>query len=164
MALNDAKLGLKKWLQDVTKLTVIFADQAAPRPSVLPYCTLRVDTVTPLGGQDEMQSALGTGKQRTYGVRDATVLVEIIGPGAYAKLEAAEATLSLPTKRETLWAGYGVSVIDTLSLVNATELLETEFEERAQMELRIYYAIEAEDETGLIEQVEINQEVIDITT
>ncbi|NIQ92379.1 MAG: hypothetical protein GWN93_26735 [Deltaproteobacteria bacterium] len=164
MGLNDVRLGLKRWLQKEIGATVIFAEQGAPRPSSFPYGSLRIQSINQVGGDDALRDVDAQGKQKTYGVRSAVFGVAVYGPGATALLEKALGSLHKPTVREELYYTYGISAIDDEGIINLTELLETDWEERAQMDLMVMYAIEQEDDVGLIEKVEINDVIYDITT
>lgn len=164
MSLNTVKLGLKKWLQETIYKTVIFAEQASPRPSKLPYGIIRIDSIDILGGQDWVKPADASGNQVVTGDREVTANIEIYGPGAHNLMETAQLSLGRPTVQENLWVTYGISIVDIEPIVNLNEVLETEWEERAQMNIMFYYRIQTTDEVGLIEQVEINDEIIDIST
>jgi hypothetical protein len=161
---NSVKLGMKRWLQKETGLTVIFAEQAAPRPEKQPYATIRVDSLTPLGGMDESFPVNASGVIPMKGTRQITVTCEIIGNGATNLMERAQASLSKASWVEWFHGDYEISIVDAGAVNNLTGLLETEWEERAQMDVLVYYPYEQEDDVGLIETVEINGEYYDIST
>jgi len=161
---NTVKLAMKRWLQKETGLTVIFAEQAAPRPDKIPYATIRVDSLMTLGGSDELLPVDVTGVISMKGTRQLTVTCEIIGNGAYNLTEKALGSLSKTSVVERLESEYDMAIIDVGSIVNLTGLLETEWEERTQLDVLVAYAYEQDDDVGLIESVEINEEILDIST
>lgn len=54
-------------------------------------------------------------------------------------IEKAQISLSKPTVNEDLWCNYGISVMQNLLTANATQVLETEWEERAVGDVLLNY-------------------------
>lgn len=158
---------LHEWATRSTGLAparVVWEAQGGPRPAH-PFASLRLDTASSPGSE-----------QRT---RDADAPV----PGAEIVLEAieqAEATVTLQVFTETTTAGggsafalatrarnalgldsyvenldaAGVAVISRGSVQNLTGVLETKFEGRASLDVRVRFVDGAEDLTTWIETVE----------
>lgn len=162
MSLDNIKLGIKKWIQGELKLTVMFAEQSGPRPSKLPYVTIRLDSPTALGGADEQGELDDDGNVEVRGHRTLTVALDTYGPGALSIMETLQQSLGKVSVLDILSEEYGLAVIDTMPIQNLTALLETEFEERAHMDLIVGYAKAMTDHVGIIEHVEINDKIIDI--
>ena len=163
MSLSDIKLGLKRWMAGELGFTVIFADQDGPQPIPKPYATIRLDTQAAVGGE-EQGAVNGGGIVTVKGHRRRTAMLEIIGPNALSHMETIRDSLGKVTVLGTLYGTCGVSVIDSGTIQNLTQLLETKHEERASLDLILAYATEIEDEVGVIEHVEINENIIDIET
>lgn len=162
MSLDTMKLGIKKWIQNELKLTVIYAEQSGPRPSKLPYVTIRLDSPTALGGADEQGELDDDGNVEIRGHRTMTVSIDIYGESAMSHMEALQISLGKVSVLDSLGEEYGIAVIDSLPIQNLTALLETKYEERAHMDVIIGYAKKVTDAVGIIEHVEINEQVIDI--
>lgn len=151
---------LHAWLKGATGVTCIWAEQSGPQPKP-PYCTLRIDGPRRLGGADELrQEADGHDvRQLAAGQRELTVQCQAFTAGmngqatARELLTKAQARLSLPAVQEQL-ADVGLSVIDEGNVQNVSTVLETKWQGRAALDVRIGCADSAEDRVGSIESVE----------
>jgi len=157
------KLGFKKWLNEETGIPFIFEEQATPRPSVRPYGTIRIMDQSQVGGDDSRSGVSALGIQTSKGVREGVISLNIYGDDALEKMSIARDSMFKETTHDKLYVTYGVSVTSSENIQNLTGLLETDFEERAQMDVNILYARESTDDVGLIEHVAIEGEANGIT-
>jgi hypothetical protein len=152
------KLSMKKWLNEELGFTWIFEEQAQSRPSVRPYGTIRIMSSEQVGGDDYKNPVDSQGNRILKGVRRGIISLNIYGPSAVEKMMIARDSMFKVSNIDKLWNTYGISTLSTGNLQNLTGLLETDFEERAQMDVNILFARNISDETGLIEHVEITGE------
>jgi hypothetical protein len=145
------------WLEAATSETVIFAEQGKPRPST-PYLTAKVGNIVSFG-QDDRRGMTDPGAPsyatQTYrGDREINVSVQAFGSGAMDLARAAANALRTETTRAQL-ATAGLCHRGVVPAVNElTELLETDFEERAQFDATLAFGEEYTDTVPLIEDVE----------
>lgn len=131
---------------------VIWADQNAPRPA-LPYWTLRLQTQASLGTPDYSQGVTAGGVQTVDGVREETLQVQRLGPGAFdrvAQLRDDLGRLSILAA----WQAVGLAVFRTGDVQNAPFKLDGEqLEPRAALDLFLRYNARTLDTVGAIETV-----------
>lgn len=145
------------WVSVATGATVIFVDQNKPRPAT-PYLTVRVGTVTSFG-HDERRGMTDPGApelaEQTYrGDREVTVSIQAFGTGAMDLARAAARALGTETTRAQL-AASGLCHRGIIPTVNElTQLLETDFEQRAQFDATLAFGKDYTDDVALIETVE----------
>lgn len=142
-------------------VTVIFANQNAPRPDK-PYATILIVSNVALGGRDEQRSTDSDGIMTLTGLRRMTLSINIFGEGALDYMEQARNSLNKQTVLDDFFWADDIAIINKGEIQNLTLLLETIYEPRAQMNLTIGYAQEYYDDVGFIESVEVNDEIIDI--
>lgn len=163
------KDGVYQWLSSELTVaawggTVIFADQAAPRPAE-PYATIRINAGVPVGN-DELREVQEVGPDviGSYrGQRTATVSLNIFGTNAVQLMRTARMSLAKQSVLDTLYNDHDLSVIDAGEILNMTDLLETRFQKRAQMDVIIGFAESIDDNLGAIEKVELNEKTIEVT-
>lgn len=162
--LSDIQKGLQQWVSKELKITTIFQEQYEVRPQATPYATIRLGIIGRYGFMDESSGLDDQGIVKVDGHRNSLVRVDVNGQGAMELALQLQASLSKVTVLSSLWNDYGISILDRGSVVNIEELLETKGLERAVLEIRIGYAVQYEENQGLIEHVEIetkyNDEVI----
>ena len=159
---EDIKLGLKEWINNEIFVTVVFSENSDVRPSRLPYATIRFDTQNSYGIRDEQKQVNDEGIVEIRGHRSLTVDINMYGSGSIQKMEDLKSSLSKETVLSNLNDKYGIAILDKGAIQNLSTLMETKYEERAQMDVLIGYATSIEDEVGIIERVEINEEIIDL--
>ena len=152
---------LHAWLKAATGVTCIWAEQSGPQPKP-PYCTLRIDGPRRLGGADELRQD-GDGddvRQLAVGQRELTVECQAFtsrttgSATARELLTKAQVQLSLPSVHER-FSEVGLSVIDEGDVQNVSTVLETKWQGRAALDVRIGCADSAEERVGSIESVEL---------
>lgn len=139
-----------KWLRRVTRLTVIDERQGKPRPQ-LPYVAFDISNAsTRVGAIDETRAS---GESfSNHGLRTAIVSIDIIGPGALDAMAHLQQCLDLPEAVEEFGIA-GVSHIGEDGPNDLSGLMETTYQERSQLDLRIMYGFEIESTVGPIESV-----------
>ncbi|HCU25440.1 MAG TPA: hypothetical protein DF383_10525 [Deltaproteobacteria bacterium] len=160
---TQIKTAFQEWLsQEAAGLTsVIFADQAAPRPPK-PYGTVRLGVQRALGLRDEFRELDDLGIAEYLGQREMTVALNIYGPGALEQMHQAQASLSKQSVLDRFIGTYGIAILDAGDITNLTSFLEVSDEERAMMEVRIGYSVSTNDDVGWIETVEVNDQIVEI--
>lgn len=143
-------------LTEAAAVTVIYADQAAPRPNY-PYAVLRLESIVKVGW-DELRS-LDNNNVATYGgQRRGTVSVDYFGADPVQELSKATNALERQTILD-LFADNGIAIQEKNEVLNLTRVLETEFEQRASFDFFIGFADNYEDDLGIIESVEVEGEM-----
>jgi len=138
---------------------LIFADQNAPRP-VLPYWTMRLQSVRKLGLDHHSQGVTAGGDETVYGVREATVNVQYIGTGAVLKCMTLRDDLARTTAQDQ-WLANDISCFNTGEVQNIPELLDSsQLESRASLDLFIRFGATLTDNVGAIETVTANGEYV----
>ena len=163
MTIAELKTAVWEWLDEQLDdlEEVIFGDQTAPQPPK-PYATIRLLTVTKLGLSDELLPTISSGGVQTIKAqRTAAFQIQFFGEDALQFAEDAKASLQKPSVLEDLFYAKGLAVIDDATVTNITALLETEFEDRAQLDVVFGYASTDTDDVGLIETVEVENDDFD---
>lgn len=155
MEFAPIKDALYTWFKKTSGLdSVIWADQDGPRPA-RPYATLRLITgAVKLGGQDNLR-VNESGVFYLNGPREITVSINVMGVSALDILTTARDSLDDPSVIDDLEAD-GIAIIEDGSPQNITELLETGFEERAQMDLKIGFQAERDSTAVVVTKISLN--------
>lgn len=141
-------------IQEPLKVTVIENHQTSPRPAKpYAYFMLGVETTYPL--EDDYLGFDEDGFSRRAGMRAITVQVQAIGPGALQYIRDARRALQYKSVRDELYHDSGLAFIEPLGIQNLTGFLETETEERAQLDVRFGHSEEYLEEENWIETAEI---------
>lgn len=165
---------LRTWFKRESGLNVIIADQGTPRPA-RPYASIRfVVAGQRLGNSvDETRIAFipavldnpGTPlvnearaayhEATTTGMRSATASLNIFGPSAQSLMAKVRDSLDRPDVIEEFDIAE-ISHIGEGNIQDLTALEETEYLERAQMDLNIGFVAESVKEIGIIESAEVS--------
>lgn len=138
---------------------VIWMRQNVHRPP-RPYVGLDARTFVPVG-QDGFEQTDDTGVRAVGGDREITLAIHAFGvPGPTASLSGISMCSTLQLTLQTaacrmLFEEGGFVFVDTLAIQDLTQLRETQFEGRAQMDLRIRLRAEIEEDVGYISAVEV---------
>lgn len=150
---------------------IIWADQNLPQPGY-PYVTLKRDAITKVNGTDETRFttdlAQPAGQEiglETVGVREFTLSVnafvdEKTGSNdpncdAMAILGLLQVSLGQLSIKEKLCLA-GMSVIEELSVVDLSQVVNDEMISRAAMDVRFRAAFSCVERTGYIDTVQID--------
>lgn len=158
----DVQDAIYNWLSaELAPSTVMFADQDAPQPAVRPYATIKVLNVNRIGNNDIQGAPDGTGIATIKGHREATVSIQTFGPGAIQLLVDAQDSLNKWSVQQALRESGNIVFVSDEGIVNVSDLLETEIEERAALDMIFRYATESTDDVGFIQFVELENEIDD---
>jgi len=156
------KTALQAWLvADVASLDdahVIFQNQADPRPKTTPYATIFVPTRIPVGQEHEYGFGTDPGApayvpRKMAGDRKMTASIQLFGTGAMDLAAEAAESLNKQTTCDIFYAA-GLAPVAGLPTVNAIpQLLETEYEERAQFDAEFLFIDTYTDDQPVIERV-----------
>lgn len=144
---------LFNWIKNEISIPVILANQKAARPP-RPYAVLNVFTSSAeMGGMDQ-QRTNSAGLVVTSGLRRLTASINVLGPNALDLVTKVRDSLDRPDIIE-LFELNGIAELDRGAVADLTELEETEYEERGQMDITIAYTSESSVNVGTIETVQI---------
>lgn len=158
-------------LQPAKQITVIFADQTAPRPAY-PYATIRLQSSRRVGFEEFRGIDESTKLASWYGLRVATVAINFFNEKAAAGLnslalqEISKAYFSLTKNivNEKL-SEAGIAIIDRNPIQNLTDFLETISEDRAFFDFFIGLSELEFENVGSIQKVNaqgtVSNEVFD---
>lgn len=142
---------------------VIYADQNAPRPSntaAAPpgYVTIRMDAWRKRGLRDPngpiLQLDTDVFAERLVGDREFVAAFAAFGPGANQALQTLETCLDHQGTLDTLRAA-DLAVVEVLAVQNLSGLYDSQFQERALLEVRFRTHSEVEDRNvSYIEEVQ----------
>src|SRR5262249_29311933 len=140
---SEIEDALHAWLKAATGVTCIWAEQSGPQPKP-PYCTLRIDGPRRLGGADEIRQAADCRgvRQSAGGPRQLTPQCQAYTAGTNGRATArelltkAQLQLALPSVRDRL-SEVGLSVIDEGNVQNVSTVLETKWQGRAALDVRL---------------------------
>lgn len=157
MDLDAIKAALYTWFKREAGLTeVIFPRQGKPRPK-LPYGIVDfLDGAARVGGSDELRRNEDDDGFELTGLRTAVVTLDIYGVGANSTMSRVRDSIGRPDVIEEMNAA-GFSVWSETTPTDLTEIEDTKYPERSQMELTISYAVTRETTVVEVEQVEVTQ-------
>lgn len=142
---------LYDWVNIFTGQNVIWLNQNSPRPD-RPYLTLYKSTLLPIGHDFESNVNIG-GELRIGGIRQLTLQISHYGNNSMGVLESLMVSLHMDQYKDILVA-EGITYLDRLAINDLSTLLDTEFENRAQMDLLFLIGSESElIDTSVIEIV-----------
>lgn len=161
------KLALYQWASINSGITTAWAYQNAPQPTK-PFLTLYLSSFTAIG-TDELFSPTNVGITQIVGQREFTMTVTAEGPNALGILENLACTLEKPSVQASFTVNNLV-YIRRLSINDLPTLEETQWKERAALDIQFRLANVFFDDVGLIEHVELtenylyNEELVYTTT
>ncbi len=168
--------GVRSWVKYASGMSdgqIIFSEQAnegasgAARPSGMPFLTIRMGDISPLGAVDEVEELTDLNRpagmeieERVGGMREFSVSIQAFTGAATNTLNAARALLSRVQTGLTLPSVAGVfnalniSCFDRGHVQNISALLGNRFEGRASLECRFYVRETISEYTGYIKTVQ----------
>lgn len=168
--LDILKAALVGILQDATGIMpFIFEDQAGPRPESGNYGTLKLITPLVMEGQDsESYVANGTSTTvKTEGQRELILSVNIYREDAFQKMALLQSKIQSRHFREKARfaakaQGQSFAFIDALSIQDLSALLNSNYEQRAQMDIRIRVVSSLSENLETVGQVALDGNVKDV--
>jgi hypothetical protein len=129
------KASLHGWITSILPLNmpVIFYHPNAPRPKH-PYVTLYISTVVSVGQDWSANTAHDDGTVDMKGDRQFTLQIQAYGGDPLTLLENVRTSLQKQSVLDILRAN-GIAFYEALSIEDLTDLVDSEFEKRAQLEV-----------------------------
>lgn len=163
MALNFAtvKIALYNWAvsQVPSGMPVIWWQPNAPRPVVsgvnVPYVTLFLSSVTAVNQDWSSSEADISGIINMKGDRQFTVSVEAYGADPLTLLENIRTSLQKQTVLDMLRVG-GIAFYASLTINDLTDLVDSQFERRAQLDILFGIAQIYTDNPGYFDEIEVD--------
>lgn len=148
-------------------LQVIRANQAGERPQGL-YATLLLNPGPAFSGIDEerFSSDVDDNLQvTTTGQRELTLSLNLYGPSALVKMSQIQTRMQTRSFKENLFLtaqgqNFGLYLVSALSSQDLSELLQSEYEKRAQMDVSLRTTSAIVEQIGPIESADIDANVI----
>jgi hypothetical protein len=145
-------------MQDcVTGQGLIWAKQSRIRPEK-PYITLDFLTSAIRTGDDDLR--IVNDKFTSQGHRTFGISVNAYGPEAVDLMERIKNALQLPSITDILCKA-GLAAVTESDIRDLSELRESSFETRMQMDVIFRRTVSTTDSLGTIEKVEINGELVE---
>lgn len=154
---------------DGTVGVFIFEDQAALRPSQGIYSTIKIINGPQADGLDEERTKDVDGELNieTLSQSALTVSLQCFRAGASSALAAVRAGARTRSFSERLKAlsklkGFELVLVDVLGMQDLSSLLQSEYEERAQVDISLRLVESTVDVAGSIDQVTAEGSIYDI--
>ena len=145
------------WVSGESGLETIWDEPNAPRPKT-PYALLGlVSPPVKYGSKDDLRSAGGDDFEIT-GQRSVAYSVKVLGRDAVSYVTDLQMSLEKPSVQEALRAA-GLAVWEEGDVLDISELLETGFEERANMDVVFGISATTEEAVGELKNVEVQGEI-----
>lgn len=154
---------LHAWVSTASGVPVVWAEQTGARPQTGAFATLKLSALTQVGAVDPVVTNYDAGRPageeielQVQSLREFKLSVQFFSSfnttdtSAFARADAAQRALYLPSVRETL-AAAGLSAFDPGAIQTVTVLIGTRFESRALFEVRFYVMLTLSEFTTWIE-------------
>ena len=161
MTKTEIEDAIYEWFTGVTSIEAIQANQTDVRPDY-PYGLIQIINTKPIGLRDDFTEIDADGNRSLYGHRETVISLQVLGSGANDYLAQAYMSLSKESVIRDLYDNKSISVLRVGTINDLTELQETKFIERAEMEITIGHVDTGTENVGRIEKVEINDETYPI--
>lgn len=158
---NVVRQSLYSWASSVVPsgMPVIFYEPNAPRP-VVPYVTLYLNTITSVNQDYSDPNADTDGSIYMKGDRQFTVQIQAYGNDPLTVLENIRTSLQKQTVLDTLRAN-GIVFYQSLTINDITELVDSQFERRAQLDVLFGIGQTYNDVPGYFSTIEVEEKYID---
>jgi hypothetical protein len=150
------KAALFTWMIAGTGLSdtkVVWSNQNGPRPLV-PFAEINPRLSTGRRGMypEERPDPVVPGRIVRIDQKRLTVSCHLYGPGAIALLEQAQEYLDTYASR-TAFGPSGLALLDRGTVQDMTKILESDYEERAQLDLIFGLAVSSTEDVGYIQTI-----------
>jgi len=167
IAFATIKTALTLWARTNTGLTyAIWSDQNSPQPLSTDalksdaYVTLRYDNINQIGQDAQLLPTDNPGNVIIAGNREWTLFIQIKGKNAFSLMNDLRDSLQKETVRDILTLA-GIVFVDNFSIQNITGLDDTEYIERASMDVLFRAASSITDIVGTIKNIEVTETIKD---
>lgn len=162
MAINfdTVKLNLYQWAVSVAPINmpVIFYEPNAPRPTVA-YITLYLNSIIAVNQDWQSEMADINGTVNMKGDRQFTLQIQAYGGDPLTVLENIRTSLQKQTVLDTLREN-GISFYQSLNIADITQLVDSQYEKRAQLDVLFGIGQVYTDTPGYFDEIEV-QEIIE---
>lgn len=163
MPLNyeTVKTTLYNWAVSVVPsgMPVIFWEPNAPRPEV-PYVTLFLSSIIALNQDWSSPSANVSGEIDMKGDRSFTLQIQGYGNDPLTVLENIRTSLQKQTVLDNLRVG-GIVFYQSLTITDITELVDSQYEKRASLDVLMAIGQTYTDEPGYFSEIEVQEIYLD---
>ena len=168
--INEIRSTILTWLQTQTDFPVVFADSSDPRPDEAHVSFKILTNLIKLGSQDEKFINPTTGAVTLRSHREFTVAIEAVGNPvgpdedlddlirATDILNAVHLSLDLDTVRG-VFDLIDVAIVNEGTVTDISQILETETEPRALLEIVFRARFDTIDEPGYFDKIELQGEI-----
>lgn len=152
-------------ISDALGIEVLRENQAGARPPasdpVVPYATIFLNPGPSLSGSDEerYEDASGVLHVKTVGQRELTLSVNLYRKGALQKMARLQKLLQTRSFRDTVYGlskaqNFELIIVEALSSQDLSSLIQSNYEERAQMDVSLRLTSSITESLEPIEGVE----------
>lgn len=161
MNIQNIKNTIYDWLYSIVPtVPIIWAYESATQPSPT-YITINMTILPTKIGRDEIRRI--SNSYHINGLRKIMLSINAYGHNAIQVLSDIQSTLDNPSKSNVLSAG-GLSISDSEDIRDLTTRLNTVWERRGLLEVRLYAAEDVSTDITTIDTVEITSNINGITT
>lgn len=138
---------------------VIFYEPNAPRP-IVPYVTLYLNSVTAINQDWSSTEADSIGVINMKGDRQFTLQIQAYGNDPLTLLENIRTSLQKQTVLDNLRAS-GIAFYESLTINDISELVDSKYERRAQLDILFGLAQIYNDAPGYFSTIEVEEQYLD---
>lgn len=159
---NVVRQNLYAWAITVVPpgMPVIFYEPNAPRP-IVPYLSLYLNSIVAVNQDWSSSNADSAGSIEMKGDRNFTLQVQSYGNDPLTVLENIRTSLQKQTVLDTLRAN-GIAFYQSLTINDITELVDSQFERRAQLDILFGIGQVYSDVPGYFSTIEVEEEYLDV--
>ena len=141
-------------------MPVIYYNPNAPRPTV-PYVTLYLNSITAVNQDYSYPNADSMGVINMKGDRNFTLQVQAYGGEPLNVLENMRSSLQKVTILDALRTA-GIAFYQSLTITDITELVDSKFERRAQMDILFGIGQTYTDNPGYFNTVVVDETILNV--
>lgn len=142
------------FISSATDLTVIYADQNAPRPSTS-YITLKMTTLTEIGQIDNICPDEITGIRDNIYRNDINISLQGYGIISLDALQNIKEYFEKELTKQEI-ESYDISILRNGNIINISTLIDNEIEPRFSYEILLNSVFYFEENVGIIENIEFS--------
>jgi len=143
-------------IASVSGKTVIWLDQNGPRPAK-PYIGLRLNSLVSVGVDAVLPPDSVTGYANIVGNREFTLYTTYYGVNGMGVLETVSSSFCKLAVQQ-LMQSAGLVFVDSFGVMNITELLDMQYEQRSSLDILLRTSsVEIDQNIGVIETVNLHK-------
>ena len=158
---NTVKVNLHTWATAVLPVgtPIIFWQQNSPRPSV-PYVTLHLDNFMAINQDWKNHLTNNLGDVLMKGDRNFTLSINAYGGDPITLLENLRSSFQRNSSLALLRT-YGIAFYQSETINDLSDLVDSKFEKRAQMDVRLGIGQNYDDNSGYFNIIQITETIFD---